>query len=190
MRIPLLAAAAVAAIAIPATANAQRTPEQRYMDNVRDARQDCRHDLNNARNNRQTNREIRECQENLRDARRDYRRDVRDWNRDRRDWRTYRYYDYNNGPGGTYWADDFYRDGRYYQERRLTRNDRIYRGRNGQYYCRRSDGTTGLIVGGATGALLGNAIANGHNSTLGTLLGAGIGAALGSSIDRGNVRCR
>lgn len=108
----------------------------------------------------------------------------------RGDWRTYRNYDYNQPPGSTYYADQYYRDGRYYQERRLSRNDRIYRGRNGRYYCRRSDGTTGLIVGGAIGGLLGNALTNGRSEVLGTLLGVGAGAALGSSIDRGNVRCR
>ncbi|RYY43315.1 MAG: glycine zipper 2TM domain-containing protein, partial [Sphingomonadales bacterium] len=115
--------------------------------------------------------------------------DRREW---RRDYRTYRNYDYNRLPRGenAYWADDYYRDGRYYQERRLSRNDRIYRGRDGRYYCRRSDGTTGLIVGGIAGGLFGNAIAGGRNATLGTLLGAAAGAALGSSVDRNNVRCR
>jgi hypothetical protein len=107
-----------------------------------------------------------------------------------RDWRTYRNYDYNRPPGTSYYADQYYRDGRYYSERRLGRNDRIYRGRDGRYYCRRSDGTTGLIVGGAIGALIGNSLDNGRSSVLGTLLGAGAGAALGSSIDRGSVRCR
>ena len=106
------------------------------------------------------------------------------------DWHTYRNYDYNRPPNTPYYADQYYRDGRYYQERRLSRNDRIYRGRDGRYYCRRSDGTTGLIVGGAVGALVGNSLSSGRSSVLGTLLGAGAGAALGSSIDRGNVRCR
>ncbi|MCH7863489.1 MAG: glycine zipper 2TM domain-containing protein, partial [Proteobacteria bacterium] len=81
-------------------------------------------------------------------------------------------------------------DGRYYRERRLSRNDRVYRGNDGRYYCRRSDGTTGLIVGGVAGGLLGNALSDGRNATLGTLLGAAAGAALGSSVDRGEVRCR
>jgi hypothetical protein len=72
-------------------------------------------------------------------------------------------------------------------ERRLGRNDRIYRGGDGRYYCRRNDGTTGLVIGALAGGLLGNALGG---STLSTLLGAGGGAALGSSIDRGNVRCR
>ena len=110
----------------------------------------------------------------------------------RRDWREWRRYDYNRPPRGqqAYYADQYYRDGRYYRERRLSRNDRIYRGQNGQYYCRRPDGTTGLIVGAAVGGLLGNAIDNGRSSVLGTLIGAAAGGAIGSSIDRGSVRCR
>ena len=79
-----------------------------------------------------------------------------------------------------------YRAGKY-KERRLGRNDRIYRGHDGRYYCKRNDGTTGLVIGGIAGGLLGNAVAGG---TLGTLVGAGGGALLGRSIDRGNVKCR
>lgn len=79
-----------------------------------------------------------------------------------------------------------YHDGKY-RERRLGRHDRIYRGSDGRYYCRRNDGTTGLVIGGLAGGLLGNAIGG---DTLGTLLGAGGGALLGRSIDRGNIRCR
>jgi hypothetical protein len=79
-----------------------------------------------------------------------------------------------------------YRAGKY-RERRLGRNDHIYRGGDGHYYCRRNDGTTGLVIGAVAGGLLGNAIGG---DTLGTLLGAGGGALLGQSIDRGNVRCR
>ena len=61
----------------------------------------------------------------------------------RTDWRSYRNYDYNRYPPGTdtYYADRYYRDGRYYRERRLSRRDRIYRGSDGRYYCRRSDGS-------------------------------------------------
>ena len=122
---------------------------------------------------------MRECQRELRRAQ-------------NRDWRTYRNYDYNRyEPGNNaYYADRYYRDGRYYGETRLSRNDRIYRGSDGRYYCRRSDGTTGLIIGGAVGGLLGNAIDNGRSSMLGTLIGAGAGAALGREIQRGSVRCR
>ena len=64
---------------------------------------------------------------------------------------------------------------------------RIYRGGDGRYYCRRSDGTTGLVVGVIAGGLLGNAIGG---NALSTILGAGGGAAIGHAIDSGNDRCR
>ena len=86
------------------------------------------------------------------------------------------------GDNGRNWEpSQHYRSGKY-RERRLSRNDRIYKGRDGRAYCRRNDGTTGLVVG-----VLGNLVGGG---TLGTLLGAGGGAVLGRSIDRGNVKCR
>ena len=75
-------------------------------------------------------------------------------------------------------------------ERRLGRDDRIYRGHDGRYYCRRRDGTTGLIVGGAIGGVLGNQIGYGQSRAISTIIGAAAGAAIGSSIDRGNIRCR
>ena len=81
-------------------------------------------------------------------------------------------------------------DRRRYREYRLSQNDRVYRGQDGRYYCRRSDGTTGLIVGGIAGGVLGNIIAPGGSETLGTLLGAAAGAAVGASVDRNNVRCQ
>lgn len=88
-------------------------------------------------------------------------------------------------------AARYYRPGNY-QERVLGPDDRVYRGDDGRYYCRRSDGTTGLIVGAAAGGLFGNVISSRRSSTVGTLLGAIAGGALGSSIDRNNqqIRCR
>lgn len=55
-------------------------------------------------------------------------------------------------------------------------------------YCRRRSGTTGAIVGGVGGALLGHAIAGGLG---GTLVGAGAGALLGRHIERHSLghRC-
>jgi hypothetical protein len=81
---------------------------------------------------------------------------------------------------------DHYRPGRY-REHRLRPNDRVYRGHDGRYYCKRSDGTTGLVIGAIGGGVLGNAIGG---DTLGTLLGAGSGALVGRAIDRQNIRCR
>ena len=62
---------------------------------------------------------------------------------------------------------------------------------NSQVYCRRSDGTTGTIIGGVAGALLGRAIDGGRRSAVGTILGGGAGALAGRSIEKsGNVDCR
>ncbi|MGN6124513.1 MAG: glycine zipper 2TM domain-containing protein [Sphingomonas oligoaromativorans] len=95
----------------------------------------------------------------------------RNWQGDRHDW----------DPSRSYHND------RRYRERRLGRNDQVYRGHDGRYYCKRNDGTTGLVIGAIGGGVLGNVVGGG---TLGTLLGAGGGALLGRSIDRGKVRCR
>ena len=91
-----------------------------------------------------------------------------------------------------YDATRYYRDGPQYRERVLTAEDEVYRGSDGRYYCKRSDGTTGLIVGGAGGALLGNVIDGGRHRTAGTLIGGALGAILGRSIEQQNaeVRCR
>lgn len=79
----------------------------------------------------------------------------------------------------------------YYREpRRLDRNDRIWRGRDGRYHCRRDNGTTGLIIGAAVGGLLGNQIAGRGDRTLGTIIGAAGGGLLGRAIDRGDLKCR
>jgi len=104
----------------------------------------------------------------------------------------YASYDYNRvDPAyGGYYADRYYADSPKYRERRLSQRDRVYRGENGNYYCRRSDGTTGLIVGGVAGGVLGNVIAPGGSGLLGALLGGAAGAAVGQSVDRNNVRCR
>jgi hypothetical protein len=72
-------------------------------------------------------------------------------------------------------------------DRALTRQDRVYRGSDGRYYCRRSDGTTGTVVGAIGGGVLGAILGGG--GALGTILGAGGGALLGRSVDKGQVHC-
>jgi hypothetical protein len=71
------------------------------------------------------------------------------------------------------------RDGRYKE----------WRGRDGRTYCRKSNGTTGLIVGGVGGALAGRAIDTRGDRATGTILGAAGGALLGKEIDS-KRRCR
>jgi len=98
--------------------------------------------------------------------------DRRDWSRDRRYGRD----DYRRGYSNSYRND--YRD------------NRNWRGNDRRYSCRRGSGTTGLVVGGAAGALLGRGLDGGRDRTLGTILGAGAGALLGREVDRGGSRCR
>ena len=105
--------------------------------------------------------------------------------------RAWRSYDYRRAePGQRYYdASRYYRDDRRYRSQRLGRNDRIYRGSDNRYYCRRDDGTTGLIIGGMAGGVLGSIIAPGDSKTIGAILGAGAGALIGREIDNG-VECR
>lgn len=79
------------------------------------------------------------------------------------------------------------------EARRHRYQPRVYEGRDGRTYCRHSDGTTGLIVGGVGGALIGNSVAGRGDKTLGTVLGGVAGAFGGRAIDRASTadrRCR
>jgi outer membrane lipoprotein SlyB len=112
---------------------------------------------------------------------------------------------YNRGSGG-YGGDErygwrggsadwdatrYYHDDPRYEERQLGANDEVYRGSDGRYYCRRSDGTTGLVIGAGAGALLGNAIDGGRNRAGGTIVGGVLGALVGREVQRSaDVRCR
>ena len=75
------------------------------------------------------------------------------------------------------------RDG-YYQ-------GRTWQDNQGRLRCKRPNGTTGLIVGAAGGALIGRAIDTRGERTTGTDIGAAAGALLGRHVDRSRrVRCR
>jgi outer membrane lipoprotein SlyB len=67
---------------------------------------------------------------------------------------------------------------------------KIWQDSRGRYRCKRANGTTGLIVGAAGGALLGRAVDTRGERTTGTILGAAAGALIGRSIDRNRARCR
>ena len=68
---------------------------------------------------------------------------------------------------------------------------KTWKGRDGRTYCRRKNGTPGLLIGGAAGALAGRAIDGGRNNTTGTILGAAAGALLGREVDKSRgFRCR
>ncbi|SFG11198.1 Glycine zipper 2TM domain-containing protein [Novosphingobium sp. CF614] len=78
-------------------------------------------------------------------------------------------------------------------ERRYHRTDngiRYWRGNDGRYHCRKSNGTTGLLIGGVAGALVGRAIDTRGDRATGTIVGAAAGALLGREVDRNNSRPR
>jgi hypothetical protein len=146
--------------------------------------------------------------DDVREERRELRRAEREFIEDRRDL-----YRATGGPGnGNGWgrggrpandwgwrqdgwnrqgwhAEHFYRQGNY-RPYAVGWNDPVWRGYDNRYYCRRSDGTTGLIVGGIAGGVLGNVLAPGGSRTLGSIIGGAAGAVIGNSIDRGRVICR
>lgn len=94
--------------------------------------------------------------------------------------------------------DDYRRDRRRYRDdrrwndhsRRLGHRDRVWRGNDGRYRCKRDNGTVGLVIGAGAGALLGREVDRRGDRTLGTVLGAVGGGLLGREIDRGGARCR
>jgi hypothetical protein len=106
------------------------------------------------------------------------------------------YYNNNSYPGDRdengYDPSRYYRSGDNYRERVLSADERVYAGNDGRYYCKRSDGTTGLVIGGAAGGILGNVIDGGRSRIVGTLLGGAAGALAGKAIDQNQsqVRCR
>jgi len=104
--------------------------------------------------------------------------------------RSYERYDDGRYNDGRYYANGYGAQQTYYGEP-VYANTRVWQGDDGRYYCRRSNGTTGLLIGAAGGALLGREIAGRYGDrTLGAILGAAGGALLGRSIDRSSTRCR
>ena len=95
-------------------------------------------------------------------------------------WQQYRRYRNDSRYGQRTYAEPVYAD------------TQVWRGNDGRYYCKKKNGTTGLIIGGAAGALLGREIAHRGDNTIGMILGGAAGALLGRHIDRnsGSSRCR
>jgi outer membrane lipoprotein SlyB len=67
---------------------------------------------------------------------------------------------------------------------------KTWRDSQGRLRCKRPNGTTGLIVGAAGGALMGRAIDTRGERATGTILGAAAGALIGREVERGRTRCR
>lgn len=95
----------------------------------------------------------------------------------------------------SYYGDnDRYRDDRRDYRRDYRRDQRRdyrrshYRDRR-YYNCRRGDGTAGLIIGGAAGALLGREVDRYGDRVPGTIIGGAAGALIGREVARGGRRC-
>jgi hypothetical protein len=99
-------------------------------------------------------------------------------------------YRYSNSRRDDYRRDDRRYDNDRYRGERVRHDTRVWRGNDGRYYCRKEDGTTGLLIGAAVGGLVGNEVAGRGDKTLGVLLGAVVGGLAGREIDRSDSRCR
>ena len=107
------------------------------------------------------------------------------WNHGRDD---HRRWDHGRGHDRDYYRDGYsYRD-RYYGDRYRPRD--VWRGHDGRYYCKRDDGSTGLLIGAILGGVVGNQVAGYGDRGLGTVIGAVGGGLIGRSIDRDGSRCR
>jgi outer membrane lipoprotein SlyB len=89
----------------------------------------------------------------------------------------------------------YYDHGRYeqtYRGDRYGRYDNRYYGRSVRYDGRRCSGTTGTVVGGVAGALLGREVTRdryrGRSGTTGTILGGAIGALAGRAVQKSGCR--
>jgi len=120
--------------------------------------------------------------------------------------RTYTYDRYGNpvyvdngryGQNGGYYGNGSYGNGSYGNG---TYGNGGYYGRSTGYYGQQrcNSGSTGTIVGGALGALIGSKVARGNsygygyrsggNGTVGAIVGGAVGALAGNAIAKGNCR--
>lgn len=68
---------------------------------------------------------------------------------------------------------------------------KTWRGKDGRTYCRKKNGTTGLLIGAAGGALVGRAVDSHGSRATGTILGAAAGALLGREVEKSRgFKCR
>jgi outer membrane lipoprotein SlyB len=80
--------------------------------------------------------------------------------------------------------------GNYVQPQTITSSQQMWLDDNGEYRCKRANGTTGTVIGAVAGGVLGNVIAGRGSRTLGTIVGALGGAVVGRMIARGQAKCQ
>jgi len=87
-----------------------------------------------------------------------------------------------------YGRDYRYRDSNYRQYPQQYRDNRGYAYDN-RYRCK-NDGTAGTIIGAIAGGLLGHEVAGRHgDKTTGVIIGGAVGAVAGRAIDKSDSRC-
>jgi outer membrane lipoprotein SlyB len=96
---------------------------------------------------------------------------------------------YGNSYGGAYGNNNGGNYGQYY-DRSGYYSGPTWRGDDGRYYCRRSNGSTGTLVGGGVGAVIGSQVAGRGDGLLGAIVGGAIGAVIGNSVDKNSNRYR
>ncbi len=102
------------------------------------------------------------------------------------------------GGGGYYGGNGYYGGG--YNRGYYPNSGYGSRYYGGDYYGQRCNGTTGTIVGGVAGAVIGSQVSKGRrgydyygrrsrgNGTVGALIGGALGAVVGNQIDKGSCR--
>lgn len=107
-------------------------------------------------------------------------------------YRDQRYRDYRDYRDDRRYDDRRYDERRYrdhdYRDQRNYRDEHEHKRHDEGKYCRKTDGGTGTIIGGAVGAILGREIDKHGDRTLGTVIGAAGGALIGRELEKG--RCR
>jgi outer membrane lipoprotein SlyB len=78
----------------------------------------------------------------------------------------------------------------YRHSHQVSNGVQYWEGQDGRYYCKRSNGTVGMLVGGAAGALVGRAIDTNGSRATGTIVGAAAGALLGREVQKSRARAR
>ena len=111
------------------------------------------------------------------------------WQHKRKHHRKHNRYDSYSNYNRGYSSQPYYMQYSPYDGQPVYNNTRVWQGDDGRYYCRRSNGTTGLLIGAGVGALLGSQVIV-RDRTLGAIVGAAGGALLGRQIDRNRTRCR
>jgi Glycine zipper 2TM domain len=100
-------------------------------------------------------------------------------------------FDGGNAPAPSAQAQPQYdSQGNYVEPQTIANSQQMWLGEDGEYHCKRKNGTTGLVIGAVAGGVLGNVIAGRGDKTLGTIVGAVGGAVIGRMISRGQVKCQ